>query len=160
MKIVFSLLLIFLTLVGWAQHPHNMPGMSDSSMKSMTMKKTSAKKTPARRNMRMNMSRREKQVMSDTTKPGMKMNMRKNMLMDQMNDTMKHGMNMERMNMSHSFSRNLPMSRDGSGTSWMPDASPRYAYMIMKEKTMIMLHGNIFLRYTNNDIFSNASRVG
>ena len=126
----------------------------------MTMKKTSAKKTPARRNMRMNMSRREKQVMSDTTKPGMKMNMRKNMLMDQMNDTMKHGMNMERMNMSHSFSRNLPMSRDGSGTSWMPDASPMYAYMIMKEKTMIMLHGNIFLRYTNQDIFNKGSRGG
>jgi hypothetical protein len=71
-------------------------------------------------------------------------------------------MNMDQMNMgmSHSFSRNLPMSRDGSGTSWMPDASPMYMYMIMKDKSMFMLHGNIFLRYTKQDLFDKGSRGG
>src|ERR1044071_2781460 len=56
--------------------------------------------------------------------------------------------------MSHSFSRNLSMSRNGSGTSWLPDASPVYGHMIMYDKSMLMLHGNIFLRYTNQDIFN------
>src|SRR3712207_4445339 len=31
--------------------------------------------------------------------------------------------------MNHAFSRNLPMTRNGSGTSWMPDSSPMYMYM-------------------------------
>src|SRR5690606_35063019 len=32
-------------------------------------------------------------------------------------------------NMSHAFSLNLPMSRNGSGTGWLPDASPMYGAM-------------------------------
>jgi hypothetical protein len=80
--------------------------------------------------------------------------------MEHMGDTMKQGMNMDQMNMSHSFSRNLPMSRDGSGTSWMPDATPMYMYMSMKDKSMFMLHGNIFLRYTRQDVFDRGSRGG
>jgi hypothetical protein len=93
----------------------------------------------------------------DTAGPGMNMKGNQNMQMDEMSDSMKYGMN---MNMSHSFSRNLPMSRNGSGTSWMPDASPIYAYMIMRQKTMIMIHGNIFIRYTNHDVFNKGSRGG
>ena len=43
-----------------------------------------------------------------------------------------------------------PMSREGSGTSWMPDSSPTYAYMKMFEDgSMLMLHGTMFLRYTS-----------
>ena len=101
-------------------------------------------------------------MMSDTTKPVMKMNMHHDTSMHGMNDTTKHGMNMGQMNMSmsHSFSRNLPMSRDGSGTSWMPDASPMHMYMAMKDKSMFMFHGNIFLRYTKQDVFNNGSRGG
>jgi len=111
--------------------------------------------------MRMNMSRHHKHVMSDTMKPGMKMNMRKNMSMGQMNDIMRHGMNMDHMNMmSHSYSRNLPMGRNGSGTSWMPDANPMYMYMKMENKSMFMIHGNIFLRYTKQDLFDKGSRGG
>ncbi|MBL7763460.1 MAG: hypothetical protein JNL23_08575 [Chitinophagaceae bacterium] len=59
---------------------------------------------------------------------------------------------------SHSFSRNLPMNRNGSGTSWLPDASPMYMIIKSKGATNWMLHGNIFLRYTNTDIFKNGSR--
>jgi hypothetical protein len=86
---------------------------------------------------------------SDTSKPKKKMDMN-------MDDKSMMQMN----SMPSSFSKNLPMNRNGSGTSWMPDETPVYAYMIMKEKTMIMLHGNIFLRYANHDIFNKGSRGG
>ena len=43
-----------------------------------------------------------------------------------------------------------PMSREGSGTSWLPDSSPMYAYMKMfDDGSMLMLHGTTFLRYTS-----------
>ena len=43
-----------------------------------------------------------------------------------------------------------PMSREGSGTSWIPDASPMYAYMKMfGDGSMLMVHGTMFLRYTS-----------
>jgi hypothetical protein len=51
------------------------------------------------------------------------------------------------MNMSHPFSRNLPMTRNGSGTSWNPDNTPMYGYMFHKGPWMYMLYGNVFLRY-------------
>ena len=62
-------------------------------------------------------------------------------------------------NMSHAFSLNLPMNRNGSGSGWLPDASPMYGYMFHKRKWMFMLHGNLFLRYTNQD-FNNAGVRG
>ncbi len=62
-------------------------------------------------------------------------------------------------NMSHAFSLNLPMNRNGSGTGWLPDASPMYGYMFHARKWMFMLHGNIFLRYNNQD-FNNAGIRG
>ena len=42
-----------------------------------------------------------------------------------------------------------PMSREGSGTSWIPDSSPMYGRMFMFGENMLMLHGAIFPRYTN-----------
>jgi hypothetical protein len=42
-----------------------------------------------------------------------------------------------------------PMSREGSGTSWLPDSSPMYGKMFMFDENMLMLHGAIFPRYTN-----------
>jgi Heavy metal binding domain len=42
-----------------------------------------------------------------------------------------------------------PMSREGSGTSWLPDSSPMYGRMFMFGENMLMLHGAIFPRYTN-----------
>ena len=36
--------------------------------------------------------------------------------------------------MSHAFSRSLPMNRNGSGTAWLPDNSPMNAYMFHKRK--------------------------
>lgn len=53
--------------------------------------------------------------------------------------------------MSHSFSRNLSMNRNGSGTSWQPDSTPIYAYMAHAGKWNFMFHGSIYLRYTYQD---------
>src|SRR5690606_19641503 len=54
--------------------------------------------------------------------------------------------------MSHAFSRSLPMNRNGSGTGWLPDNSPMYGYMAHSRQWMYMFHGNLFLRYNNQDI--------
>jgi hypothetical protein len=61
-------------------------------------------------------------------------------------------------NMSHAFSLNLPMTRNGSGTGWLPDASPMYGSMYHAKKWMFMLHGNLFLRYNNQDFTKEGSR--
>jgi len=57
-----------------------------------------------------------------------------------------HGMQME---MHSSIDLAEPMSREGSGTSWLPDSSPMYARMFMFGENMLMLHGAFFPRYTN-----------
>lgn len=66
--------------------------------------------------------------------------------------------NMPGMEMTHAFSRHLPMTRNGSGTSWNPDATPMYAYMFSKGNWNFMAHGGVFLRYTNQDIFEAGTR--
>jgi Heavy metal binding domain len=57
-----------------------------------------------------------------------------------------HAMQME---MHSSIDLADPMSREGSGTSWLPDSSPMYGKMFMLGEDMLMLHGAIFPRYTN-----------
>ena len=69
------------------------------------------------------------------------------------------GMMDSSMTMSHSFSRNLPMNRNGSGTSWHPDNTPLYAYMLHTPKWNYMLHYSIFLRHTNQN-FNNPNGRG
>ncbi len=71
-------------------------------------------------------------------------------------DTMDHSVHMTMA--SHAYSRNLSMSRNGSGTGWNPDASPMYMWMKSTKKADWMFHGSLFLRYTNQDIFSAGSR--
>src|ERR1043165_3691224 len=63
-----------------------------------------------------------------------------NMPHDTTNSSMKMNMPMDSMHMemTSSFSPNLPMNRDGSGTSWQPDANPMVMYMKMKGKNMYM----------------------
>lgn len=62
--------------------------------------------------------------------------------------------------MTHAYSLNLPMNRNGSGTSWLPDASPMYGQMIHGQKWMYMLHGNAYLRYNNQGFTNKGSRGG
>lgn len=60
--------------------------------------------------------------------------------------------------MTNAFSRNLPMTRTGSGTAWQPDNSPMYGYMFHSGSWMYMVHGNTFLRYNKQDLFDRGSR--
>ena len=60
--------------------------------------------------------------------------------------------------MTHAYSRNLPMSRNGSGTGWLPDASPMYMYLQGNQKSNLMIHGNIVVRYNKQDVFGKGSR--
>jgi Heavy metal binding domain len=56
---------------------------------------------------------------------------------------------MHEMKMQSSVNVTDPMTREGSGTSWLPDSSPMYGRMFMFGDNMVMLHGAIFPRYTN-----------
>ena len=84
----------------------------------------------------------------------------------QMNDSsmnMAHSHNMEDMNMpmgnmTHSFSLNLPMNRNGSGTGWSPDAAPMYGTMYHSKNWMYMVHYNLFIRYNKQDLANKGSR--
>ncbi|HWY40274.1 MAG TPA: heavy metal-binding domain-containing protein [Chthoniobacterales bacterium] len=60
-----------------------------------------------------------------------------------------HGDHEMQMSMHSSINIAEPMSREGSGTSWIPDSSPTYGYMRMFGDDMLMLHGAIFPRYSN-----------
>jgi hypothetical protein len=78
---------------------------------------------------------------------------------DHMTDGMsEHSMDSSAVPMSHAFSLNLPMNRNGSGTGWLPDASPMYGYMLHSKKWMYMIHGNIFIRYNSQDIDNKGNR--
>lgn len=89
----------------------------------------------------------------DTAKP--KKTMKDSAMHDMHNMHNEGGMDVP---MNHAFSLNLPMNRNGSGTGWLPDASPMYGYMMHSKKWMYMIHGNLFLRYTNQDIGNKGSR--
>jgi hypothetical protein len=41
----------------------------------------------------------------------------------------------------------MPMQREGSGTAWLPDASPMYALHSMRGQSMLMLHGIVYVQY-------------
>ena len=56
----------------------------------------------------------------------------------------------EHSEMRSSVNIGEPMSREGSGTSWLPDSSPMYAYMKMfGDGSQLMIHGTMFFRYTS-----------
>lgn len=100
--------------------------------------------------------------MSDTAKHPMPMEEHGKMGKKEHMDHMKMGgmENMQEMGMTHAFSLNLPMTRDGSGTGWVPDASPMYGYMVHSNGWMFMFHGDIFPRYNKQDIFNKGYRRG
>jgi hypothetical protein len=66
------------------------------------------------------------------------------------------GMQME---MHSSINIADPMTREGSGTSWVPDSSPMYGRMFALGDDMLMLHGAIFPRYTNVSTSRGDDRV-
>lgn len=99
----------------------------------------------------------EKDKMQDTSR--LKKQMAGTMQMDEMNmDDMDMKPMNHHMSMSNVYSLHLPMSRNGSGTAWLPDASPMYGYMFHKNKWMYMLHGNLYVRYNSQDFTNKGSR--
>lgn len=65
-------------------------------------------------------------------------------------------MEMASMTMTSALFPGLPMSREGSGTSWQPDSSPVFAWHASVRSWSLMIHGGAYLRYTSQD----ASRAG
>ena len=53
------------------------------------------------------------------------------------------------MTMASSVNLADPMSRESSGTAWVPDSTPMYGRMFMFGQDMLMLHGGISPRYVN-----------
>jgi hypothetical protein len=95
------------------------------------------------------------QALPDTTKAKSDHAMSHTDMSDVMSE---HSMDSSAVPMSHAFSLNLPMNRNGSGTGWLPDASPMYGYMLHSKKWMYMIHGNIFIRYNSQDIDNKGNR--
>lgn len=62
------------------------------------------------------------------------------------------------MDMSGAFHEGIPMQRDGSGTSWLPDSSPLHAVHFQYGQWSLMAHGNLFLRYTDQDAGRSGTR--
>ncbi len=105
------------------------------------------------------MQMKDKMDVSDTMPMN---NMHHNMSNMNMNDSNMNmnetDMSMPMGSMSHSFSRNLPMSRNGSGTGWSPDAATMYGQMYHSKKWIYMLHYNLFVRYNKQDLSGKGSR--
>lgn len=74
-------------------------------------------------------------------------------------DSSHTGMHHMDMPMGHAYSRNLPMSRNGSGTAWNPDQTPMYMWMQHRGPWMLMYHGSAFGRYTSQN-FNHANGRG
>jgi len=70
-------------------------------------------------------------------------------------------MNMPGMKMmTHAFSKSLPMNRNGSGTGWLPDATPMYAWMKSKNSWNYMYHGALFVRQNWQNLNNNFNSGG
>lgn len=54
----------------------------------------------------------------------------------------------------------IPMTRMGSGTSWLPDASPMRAYHFMPDGWMLMVHGDVDLYYDHQGTRRGDEQVG
>jgi len=103
-------------------------------------------------------SQHEHHMQADTSMPKAHSHAMSKDTMPMMHDSaMQMHTNMD-MPMSHAFSLNLPMNRNGSGTGWLPDRAPMYGKMIHAKKWMYMLHGSVWLRYNNQDFTDKGSR--
>jgi hypothetical protein len=54
----------------------------------------------------------------------------------------------------------IPMTRMGSGTSWLPDASPMRAYHFMTDRWTLMVHGDVAMYYDHQGTVRGDNQVG
>ena len=69
-------------------------------------------------------------------------------------------MGMRPMSMTSALFPGLLISREGSGTSWQPEASPVFAWHTALGSWSLMIHGGAFLRTTSQDAFGAGMRGG
>jgi hypothetical protein len=62
--------------------------------------------------------------------------------------------------MGHDQSMAMPASREGSGTSWLPDETPMYARHGQAGAWMLMAHGNVFLQYLHESGDRGSDQTG
>jgi len=155
MKQTVALIAIFLSITAFAQHDHmGMHPAKDSVKQSKSVPLQKDTVPPSKPHaMHMNMK--------DTIPQNQKVYQNPQKAEHDHDDDMNMSGHSGHVAMSHSFSLNLPMTRNGSGTSWLPDNSPMYAYMFhSKSGWMYMLHGDVYLRYNKQDVFEKGSRGG
>jgi hypothetical protein len=70
-----------------------------------------------------------------------------------------HDMRSHAMSMASSVNIAEPMSRESSGSSWVPDSTPMYGKMLMFGDDMLMLHGGAFPRYVNANTRRGDDRI-
>lgn len=54
----------------------------------------------------------------------------------------------------------MSAAREGSGTAWLPDASPMYAIHRQQGQWQFMVHGNGFLQYLNEGSYRGSGQLG
>ena len=145
-KLILFISVLMISAHVSSQHEHHQPTDTLPKKKIAAPVKKQPKK-PARKTVDHSTHK-----MTDTMRTGIPMNRKVD------KDSMDHSGHIMKSMPSHAYSRSLPMSRNGSGTGWNPDASPMYMWMKQTDKTDWMFHGNLFLRYTNQDIFNAGSR--
>ncbi len=126
---------------------NSMPGKSMPGMKMSTPADSVKKTGPMKKGETMPMNHSMHDGMSEMNTPNYGL-------------TMDTTMGKSMPGMTHSLSRNLPMNRNGSGTSWHPDNTPMYAYMKQPAdgKWSYMLHYAVYLRYTNQNSDNEGKR--
>lgn len=73
-------------------------------------------------------------------------------------DTLPTGSHNTQNTLTSAYSLSLPIPRNGSGTSWQPDASPVYALVNNVGRWNVTLQGSLYLRYTSQNI-NNAGKM-
>lgn len=67
---------------------------------------------------------------------------------------------MSHMQMAHDQDMFMPPTRDGSGTSWLPDETPMYAIHAQRGTWTLMAHGSAFLQYLQENGDRGSDQVG
>ena len=158
MKHIFLLIILglFLSTSGYSQHEH---GHEPKPVPKKSAKKTKAKQVKQRAVKDSTVKLQPATLKKDTVPDPNKPHHHEAQPGEKTHEHSEVGKRADGgMSMSHAFSKNLPMTRNGSGTSWLPDNSPMYGYMYHSGKWMYMLHGNTFLRYNKQDLFNKGTR--
>jgi hypothetical protein len=66
----------------------------------------------------------------------------------------------QHMNMQNDESASLFPSREGSGTAWLPQLTPMYAFHREAGSWQVMLHGNAFLQYLHDGGNRGSAQTG